>query len=171
MDLNDLPVPVPTQQNPAVAFLKQLLLEQRLTETGRVEELRREWAELEATDDYFVPTYANWELVLLMRAQGHEIRHIAQAVDLPVLELLYWFKAPGVVRDMWSLLQDELRVVAETRLMRKAAEMVGPAERPSLHAMELVRSLLDRTGIQVQEPPPNPLTVMMGVPMPLPKGQ
>jgi len=171
---------VPTGPNgevlsPAYQFLHDLLTKQVATENGIVEVYREEISSITNRDDYFVPTHARWELILLMRAQGFVLSQIAEVTKIDYPELLRWFHTPGVVRDLWNLLQEEewerYKTMMRTRgLQAMEDKNVGPTEAIDVAAKVFIL-LRHAQGIQVSEDDPAKiLQAMTRNLMPLPKG-
>ena len=156
---------------PTLAVLRLLMQEQVITEQGRVEQLRREYADLTGSDDYLVPNYARWDLVLLMRGAGHSLSDIASTIDLPFIEVMTWFRVPGIVRDIWELVKADKKEQIEIRLQNQALVVLSEDRPPSLRAMETVTAVLERAKGTANEPltPGTYLDAMLRNVMPSPK--
>jgi hypothetical protein len=152
----------------AEAMMREILLTQVATPEGVIGVLREEFVSLQGSDDYFIPDNARWEVALLMRARGVTTYEISQHMALPYPEVLYWFHTPGIVQDIYSLIENEewerLKIRTRDRAFSALADKrtsAGEAVRvvkdtvelfrptvgvasPELHAQELLQAVMSR---------------------------
>ena len=154
-------------------FLRALMMEQRVTEEGVVEQLRTEFSDLESADDYVVPNGVRWELILLMRADGTSVSEIAQATGIDYATVLMWFHTPGVVQDLWNLLQRETWERIKTKMQNRALRALDDERTPAIDAIHLASEILERfsqrRGASVGESPAELRDKMMRTSMPEPR--
>jgi len=157
----------------ASQFMRALLLRQLATPDGVIEVLRQEFQDARSTKDYLVPD-ARWDIILLMRARGVFLSDIAEACKIDFPELLYWFHTPGIVRDIWTLMETEewerFKVKARQRVI---AALDDPEVLPTSAievAAKLVAMFQPERRTVTDDDPAEFIESLTRNPMPLPKG-
>jgi hypothetical protein len=161
--------------SPAAIFLQELLTTQVVHKDGITRELREPFAALESTEGYLVPTSARWEIILMMRAEGHPLRQIAAAVQIPCVELIQWFHTDGIVRDLWLLLEAEEWENLKILMRNRAQKLLSDDKASATEAVNVARTVFEtlRQGPDMAHGTDDPvaaLKVVMRDAMPLPKG-
>ena len=157
-------------------LMREILTTLVATPAGMVRVLREDFGNLQGDEDYFVPDNARWEVALLLRSRGQRTSEIAKYMGLPVSEVLHWFHRPGIVQDLYSLMENEEWERLKIRTRDRAFDALSNPETSASEAVSVVRSAVDLFRPVIGQSPTSEMRAaelldqVMGRNIPLPKG-